>query len=161
MNGESKIERLRLLDEKALREDVLVPLLGRMGYKAVTVYHGSRERGKDIVCFDYDRLQNREYMAVVVKTADLDGSINSANGLPEVVRQVQQCFDVPYEDLFGMDRVTMHEVWVVTSGRVVSGAADSIFDTLQKSNLGMVQTWVTECGGKRGKAKVAPRRREE
>jgi hypothetical protein len=51
MDPNSKIARLREQDEKSLREDILVPLLTRMGYKAVTIYHGQRERGKDIICF--------------------------------------------------------------------------------------------------------------
>jgi hypothetical protein len=71
MDPNPKISRLRNLDEQALRETVLVPLLMRMGLKAVMIYHGPRERGKDIICFDLDRLGRREYMAVVAKVTDL------------------------------------------------------------------------------------------
>jgi hypothetical protein len=114
----------------------------RTGLKAPVVYHGPRERGKDIVCFDLDRLGRREYLAVVAKVTDLDGSVSSANSLLQVVHQVEQCFDVPYEDLFGMTRVTMDRVWVVTSGRIIPGAADSIYDQLQKRNLSKLVRFV-------------------
>lgn len=135
MNTELKITIIRELNEKGLREQVLLPLLSRMGFKAATVYHGPRERGKDIVCFENDRLGARQYMAVVAKTTDLDGSVSSSQGLREVLFQVEQCFDVAYEDLFGMTRVTMDRVWVVTSRKIVSGAADSVYDYLAKRNL--------------------------
>ena len=40
-----------------------MPLLGRMGMRAATEYHGAREHGKDIVCFDVDRLGERRYIS--------------------------------------------------------------------------------------------------
>lgn len=130
-----KLKKIADLDEKSLRETVLLPLLSSMGIRAVTIYHGPRERGKDIVGFDLDQFGNREYIAVVAKTTDLDGSISSSSGLKEVLFQAEQCFDVPYEDLFGMRSITMDRVWIVTSGRIVPGAADSVFEGLRKRNL--------------------------
>jgi tetratricopeptide (TPR) repeat protein len=114
-----------------------------MGFKAVTIYHGPRERGKDIICFDLDRLGRREYLGVVAKATDLDGSVSSPNSLLQVVFQIEQCFDVPYEDLFGMTRITMDRVWVVTSGRIVSGAADSVYDHLSKRNLSKLVRFIS------------------
>jgi tetratricopeptide (TPR) repeat protein len=143
MDPNPKISRLRNLDEQALRETVLVPLLMRMGLKAVMIYHGPRERGKDIICFDLDRLGRREYMAVVAKVTDLDGSVSSSNSLMQVVLQIEQCFDVPYEDLFGMTRITMDRVWVVTSGRILSGAENSVYDHLSKRNLSKVVRFIS------------------
>ena len=131
----SKLKRLGGLDEDGLRSEVLVPLLARLGFKAVTVYHGPGERGKDIIAFSETSLAEREYLAVVAKTTDLTGSVSSSKGLREVLHQVQQCFDIPYTDLFGMKRVMIDRVWVVTSGRIVSGAESSIFESLQKQNL--------------------------
>ena len=65
MDKKAKLQSLQTLDEAHLREDVLVPLLGRLDYKAVHVYHGTREYGKDIVCFDFDKLGIRRFLAVV------------------------------------------------------------------------------------------------
>lgn len=143
MELETKINRLKDFNEKGLRENVLIPLLNRIGYKAATIYHGPRERGKDIICFDYDRLGNREYLGVVAKVTDLDGSVSSSDSLREIVYQIEQCFDVPYEDLFGMTRITMDRVWVVTSRRIVGGAADSIYDHLTKRNLSKLVRFIS------------------
>ena len=80
MAESTKLKRLAELSEKALRDTVLAPLLARMGYKGVTVYHGPQERGKDIVCYREDELGEREYQAVVAKAVDLSGSVSSADG---------------------------------------------------------------------------------
>ena len=138
----TKIKRLAELNEKALRDTLLAPLLARMGYKGVTVYHGPQERGKDIVCFSEDQLGEREYLAVVAKVVDLSGSVSCADGLPEVLHQVEQCFNVPYEELFGVTRVSIHRVWVVTSKRIIPGAQESIFEKLRKTNLDKVTRFI-------------------
>jgi len=137
------MKRLGELSEKALRETVLAPLLARMGYKAVTIYHGPRERGKDIICYMQDQLGGRECLAVVAKATDLNGSVSSSDSLREVLHQITQCFDVPYEDLFGMHRLLMDRVWVVTSKKIVSGAEDSIFESLRKTNLDKLTRFIS------------------
>jgi hypothetical protein len=135
MDKASKRKSLHELTERELQTKLLLPLLGRMGYRGASIYHGPRERGKDLICFDLDRLRNREYLAIVAKAVDLNGSVSSSDGLREVVYQVEQCFNVPYEDLFGMRQITMDRVWVVTTGGIVPGASDSVFEYLRKQNL--------------------------
>ena len=130
-----KLKKLRQLDERGLRESVLLPLLTRLGYSAPTLYHGPQERGKDIIAYRSDPLGHREYLAVVAKAVDLTGSVSSSKGLREVIHQVEQCFDIPYEDLFGMTKVSIDRVWIVTSKRILSSAATSILDSLTKNNL--------------------------
>jgi len=80
-----KLNQIARLDEKSLREAVLLPLLSRMGIRAATIYHGPSERGKDIVGFALDHFGNREYVAVVAKVADLDGSVSSSSSLRQVL----------------------------------------------------------------------------
>ena len=130
-----KLKKLRELTERSLQENVLGPLLTRLGYKAPTIYHGHQERGKDIITFKSDLLGQREYLAVVVKAVELTGSVSSSSGLREVLHQVEQCFDIPYEDLFGMTKVSIDRVWIVTSKRILPGAETSIFSSLEKNNL--------------------------
>jgi hypothetical protein len=127
----TKLETLGRLNEAELRERVLVPLLSRLGLRAPTIYHGTREYGKDIICFDYDRLGQRVYHGIVAKATDLSGSVSDPNGLFGVINQVEQSFHVPYRDLFGMREITMDQVWVVTSGRIIPGAADSVMNVLR------------------------------
>ena len=134
MNHSEKIEILKKLSEKELRRDVLIPLLSKMGYYAPIEYHGINERGKDIICYDYDKLGEKHYLSIVAKTSDLKGSV-SAGGLLEVISQIEQSFDICYEEIYNMEKVYIGEVWVVTTGRLVSGAQESIINKLRKTNL--------------------------
>ena len=93
MDPKQKLEVLRHLTESDLRRDVIIPLLGRMDFRAVSEYHGPREHGKDIVCFTIDKLGQRRYLAVVAKTSDLSGAVSSSDGLMEVLHQTEQCFN--------------------------------------------------------------------
>lgn len=59
----------------------------------------------------------------------------SHKGLSTIVNQVNQSFDCPYENLYNMKQVLIDEVWVMTTGKIVSGAEESIIRTLRKNNL--------------------------
>lgn len=135
MNAREKKEILNNISEKEFRQDLIIPLLSKMGYLAPIEYHGANERGKDIICFEYDRLNEQRFLSVVAKTGDLTGSAATNLGLMNVVNQVQQAFDVPYEDLYNMRQIFINEVWVMTSGKIVSGAQESVINTLRKNNL--------------------------
>lgn len=135
MNPNEKKEILKNLNEKEFRQDLVIPLLSKMGYIAPIEYHGTNERGKDIICFEYDRLKEQRFLSVVAKTGDLTGSASTNAGLMNVVTQVQQAFDNPYEDLYNMRQVFINEVWVMTTGKIVSGAQESVINTLRKTNL--------------------------
>jgi len=135
MNPNEKKEILKDLNEQELRQDLLIPLLSKMGYIAPIEYHGTNEKGKDIICFEYDRLREQRFLAVVAKTGNLTGNAATNSGLMNVVTQVQQAFDNPYEDLYNMRQVFINEVWVVTTGKIVSGAQESVINTLRKTNL--------------------------
>ncbi len=135
MNHNEKKEILKNLSEKEFRQDLIIPLLSKMGYIAPIEYHGTNERGKDIICFEYDRLGEQRFLSVVAKIGDLTGDAATDKGLINVVNQVQQSFDNPYEDLFNMKQVLINEVWIMTTGRIISGAEESVIRTLRKSNL--------------------------
>lgn len=135
MNSKEKKNILNNLSEKEFRQDLIIPLLSKMGYIAPIEYHGINEKGKDIVCFEYDKLNEQRFLAIVAKTGDLTGNASTNTGLITIVNQVQQAFDNAYEDLFNMKQVFINEVWVMTNGKIVSGAQESVINTLRKSNL--------------------------
>lgn len=135
MNLSEKKNLLKSLDEQQFRTEVIIPLLSKMGFFAPLEYHGPNEKGKDIICFDYDRLNEQRFLAVVAKTGDLSGSASSGSGLMNVAIHIQQSFDNPYENLYNMRQLYINEVWVMTTGRIVPGAQESAIATLRKSNL--------------------------
>jgi hypothetical protein len=88
MNSKEKKDILNNLLEKEFRQDLILPLLSKMGYFAPIEYHGTNERGKDIICFEYDRLNEQRFLAVVAKTGDLTGNAATNSGLMTIVNQV-------------------------------------------------------------------------
>lgn len=135
MNLAEKKSLLKSLDEQQFRTEVIIPLLSKMGYLAPIEYHGNNEKGKDVICFDIDRLNEQRFLAVIAKTGDLSGSASSGSGLMNVLIQIQQSFDNPYENLYNMRQLHINEVWVMTTGRIVPAAQESVIATLRKSNL--------------------------
>ncbi len=113
MNPNEKKQLLKKINETQLRQDIIIPLLSKMGYTAPIEYHGRNEKGKGIVCFEYDRLDEQRFLAIVAKTGDPNGSVSSNSGLMTVVNQIQQAFDTPYEDLYNMRQVFVSELWVI------------------------------------------------
>ena len=74
MNPNEKKELLKSLNEKEFRQDLIIPLLSKMGYIAPIEYHGTSERGKDIICFEYDKLNEQRFLSIVAKTGKLTGN---------------------------------------------------------------------------------------
>lgn len=135
MDATEKLRLIRELPEAELRRGVLLPLLSLMGFHAPTETHGTIERGKDIVCFDVDKLGNRFNVAIVAKRGDLVGSVSDTRGVREVVYQVEQAFREPLRDLFGMREIQIDQVWIVTSGRVLPTAGEAVFGVMKETNL--------------------------
>jgi hypothetical protein len=91
-------EALIALDERKLRENVLIPLFREMGFQDVNHYHGgSQEHGKDIVMWksNPDTFSPRLNYAVVVNAKRISGQVTSQSGASEVLTQIQQCFTKP------------------------------------------------------------------
>ncbi len=135
MNASEKLKIVESLSEDEFRKDVIIPLLSKMGFKAPIHYHGPGERGKDIICFDYDKLGEQRFLVITAKSTNLNSNAADDKGLMNIVTQVQQSFDIPYEDIYSMKQINIDEVWIMTSGKIVSGAEDSVIDSLRKYNL--------------------------
>lgn len=136
MQYKEKLDKIAELSEDQLRKEVLIPLLSSLGFKGVREYHGSRERGKDIICYSLDNLGNREYMAVVVKTSKIHGSVGKEGSIANVVLiQVQQALNEPYVDVYDIQRLTASKCLVVTSNKIVSACMEDIFGTLKSQQL--------------------------
>lgn len=150
MQYKEKIDKIAELSEDQLRKEVLIPLLSSLGFKGVREYHGSRERGKDIICYSLDNLGHREYMAVVVKTSRIHGSIGKEGSVANVVLiQVQQALNEPYIDVYDIERLTASKCLVVTSDKIVSACMEDIFGTLKIQQLHRVlsfadQDWIVQ-----------------
>ncbi len=128
---------LSSLKEDDLRQVVVLPLLRSMGLRDVIEYHGgSAEKGKDVICWYSDPMESRRYVAVVIKSGDIHGSVSKPGSAGQVLLQVEQALREPYTDIYSLKEVEIDEVWVVTSGRIKNTAVESIRGKLKASGLG-------------------------
>jgi hypothetical protein len=104
---------LKDLSERALREDVLMPLFKEMGFRDVYLNHGSTEDGKDIVMWRADVVRGRVNVAVVVKATPINGRAEGQGSAANVATQVRQCFGSLYRDPTGPGTLRVHECLVV------------------------------------------------
>lgn len=130
-------ERLQGMNEAQLRKEVLIPLLKKMGYQDVKEYHGGAgEQGKDIVCWDTDKLGIRRNQALVVKAVNITGRANAARGTAtEVLTQISQCFGKPFQDIITGEEQRVHECWVVSNHEILKEAIDTISSSLSTHGL--------------------------
>ena len=64
------------MDENKYTNEIIIPLLRKMGYMEVTYNHGIREFGKDIIFSEFDKFGNKRYYAAQIKVGDIKGRIH-------------------------------------------------------------------------------------
>lgn len=117
------LTEMRDLKELDFSKRVLIPLLMKLGYREVFPWHGSGgELGKDIVCWEVDRLQHRRNLALVVKADRVTG--NAAKS--EVRGQVGQAFNSGYGDPSTGIHQQVNECWIVTNKKMGKEARDGL-----------------------------------
>jgi hypothetical protein len=134
VDKKEKLEILKKLDEDRLRKEVLIPLFVKMGFRDVIEYHGSAEKGKDIIFSEKDAFGEKFYTGVVVKKGDITGSASSG-GAMVVLNQIEQTFDEAYTDKYSLKEPVIDRCIVVTSGCIKVTAIESIRGRLKKTNL--------------------------
>lgn len=131
-----KIEELRGMKEDALRQQVIMPLMERMGYRDVFEWHGGAgELGKDIVAWQEVGFGNRQNTAVVAKGVNITGKVATVH---EVMAQVHQAFNGSFNDPSTGEKQRVHHVWVVTNKKFGKEAREAIGVGLQPERRGYV-----------------------
>ncbi len=124
------------LDEKALRDDVLLPLFRAMDFHDPMLYHGGvLEQGKDIVMWKSGEIRERINYAVVVKAGKISGKAAGKSSAAEVFFQIQQCFGDGYLDKVDLVGHQIDVCWVVTSGTITKEARGSLKSALNTNHL--------------------------
>ncbi len=129
-----KIDRLRNMKEAELQKYFLQPLLSSMAFQDVSIYHGSHEKGKDIICWRRDELGCRRNLALVVKAVRLTGQAKVTKGtLSEVSTQIQQCFCNTFTDPVSGETQQIHQCWVVSNQDITKEAVEQLNALLKPS----------------------------
>jgi len=135
-NKREKISLLQDLSEDSLRQEVLIPLLSKMGFIDPIHHHHQNEKGKDIVCKDYDQVfKKTRYIAVVVKKGNITGSSSSSDGYFNVINQVKQALNEPYKHVYELREICIDQCLLVASGKFLATSLESIYGTLKQERL--------------------------
>jgi hypothetical protein len=130
-------EIMQKMKEDELSRNILIPLLEAMGFHDVFYHHGgSDEQGKDIVCWETDKLHARKNYAVVVKATQISGQAKGGKGTTgEVATQIQQVFGSDYLDPITSETQTVHECWVISNQRILKEGEKAIKSVIKPSSL--------------------------
>jgi hypothetical protein len=142
MTLKEKKKKLQSIDERELRENVLVPLLQALGYSGVYTFHGPTEKGKDIIFRETSKIGESIVYAAVVSTANITAKVGDPNSAQRILDQVQMALDEPFEDKFTGRDTEVERCWVITSGRMLPSATASISNSLKKYNLSKVVRFI-------------------
>lgn len=108
INKGHKIKLLKELNEKELCTSVLVPLFSKMGFIDPTIHHHNNEKGKDIVCKEYDnKFKKMNYISIIVKAGDVTGSSSGNSSYFALVNQIKQSFNEPYRQIYELKEVVL------------------------------------------------------
>lgn len=135
MKYEEKAERLAKLTELEFRQQVLIPLLKAMGFSDVHEFHGTDEKGKDLIFREVSRLKEVFVHAAVVSKNDITGKVGDTKSAERILAQVRMALEEPYVDIYTGRTTIIDRCWVITSGRILSTAIDRISGHLQRSHL--------------------------
>src|SRR6185295_9279647 len=86
---------LRKLPENHLTKSVIIPLFESLGYFKVEFFGGPSEEGKDIICWDYDRLGDLRLTVAQVKHFKFTNKASHNNSLQTIVNQLITCLTKP------------------------------------------------------------------
>jgi HEAT repeat protein len=126
MKKQEKLQLLRKFKEKPLIDNVIIPLLEKMGFKNITVTHGSLEKGKDLLFYKENEFEEREYTGVQVKAVDIHGRAGEKGNATEILNQAQQSFTHEFHDTYDNKTKNIDRYIVMTSGNISEAARESI-----------------------------------
>ena len=124
-----KMKMLQDLNEAEFRQEALIPLLKKMGYKKVRERHGPREYGKDITFYEENDFGCTHY-AVVAKVGDISGAASGKQNLATVQTQIDQAFNIPFEDVENKRTNCIDRVIVWTTGNISNHAEKQIVNSI-------------------------------
>jgi len=145
ISKEVKLKRLRDLSEDVLRKQVLIPLLTSMGFVDVIENHHNNEKGKDLICKEFDeKFGDFKYISVIVKKGDISGSASDKGGISNIINQIRQSINEPYSHVYETKRVKITEYLVVVSGTIKPTALESIMGTISNEHIDIAMRHVLD-----------------
>ena len=123
----------RFQDEAEFREELVKPLLNRLGYYGVSELHGTQEFGKDFVFSELHRLGGFRHYAAQVKH---EKKIRQGASVDGLLSQVRQAFATPFKRADSPRECHVSAVYVFNSGEITDGAREYLLSAVGREHLG-------------------------
>lgn len=83
---------LQNFPENELTKKIIIPLLEHLGFHKVEFFGGVDEAGKDIICWENDKIGDLKLIVAQVKHFKFTNNASSSKSLQTVVNQITTCF---------------------------------------------------------------------
>jgi DNA-binding NarL/FixJ family response regulator len=131
----SKKRRALEYIDRFVREDkfqhFIEEIFHELKYLGVRRTHGPTEKGKDIVCYEVNRMGRAEYVGVQIKLGDVHAS-GGRGSLTDLWRQSLEAFNSRVA--FPEGTQYLDKFVVIASGRINELARDKLMDSLRSSH---------------------------
>ena len=111
-------------NERVFCEEVLAPLLRRMGFLSIRYTQGTREHGRDFTFSELTPFGAMRHYGLQAKAGDVAGGVNSA--IDQIVGQADDAFKIPYYDIASEEPRYISTFIVAISGHFTSNAREKI-----------------------------------
>ncbi len=128
-------------DEKLFCEDVLAPLLRRMGFEKVQYTHGRDEFGKDFIFSQRMEFGELCY-GLQAKAGNVGGGVNSK--IDQLLGQIKDAFEMPYQEIGLNNNKYIAVLIIAISGRFTENARRKIKHKMPEYLAGSVYFWDKE-----------------
>lgn len=131
----SKSNVLRVIDgftKEVAFQDFVLKIFRELEYSGVRASGGPLEEGKDIVCWERNRMGYREYVGVQIKLGDVTGG-SGTSGLTELSREALEAF-LGHAAFVDGDR-DLDKYVIITAGRMNEPARQKLSDFARKLSI--------------------------
>ncbi|NVM29248.1 MAG: HEAT repeat domain-containing protein [Candidatus Helarchaeota archaeon] len=119
------------MKEDDISNQVLIPLLGKMGFLEPRFKGGTSEFGKDLICYTVDQFKEKEYVAIQLKKEKI-----TQRNIHKIKNQIIEAF-IPFQDAISSEKIRISKFYLITIEHITSNAQKIIdeFITEQKWNI--------------------------
>lgn len=113
--------------EEEFTQNLVIPLLNRLGFSVVLNYHGTMEFGKDLIIGEFDRFAHVRYYGIQVKYI---GSIGLSDS-HELIRDCEQAFTNTFSHPHTGEQPMISTFYVINGGSISDQAKQNFFSAIR------------------------------
>jgi len=129
-------------NETSFCQDVINPLLQRMGFIDVVYRCGPREYGKDFTFTELTKFNSLRRYALQAKPGDVSGEVNSQ--IDFIIGQIDDAFSMPYKNIGANSELFISEMIIAVSGHFTDNAKEKILQKVKSNHKGSLHFWDRE-----------------